>query len=152
MHGLSPAEFLESISSFLGTYYLVLGLMNAVAAFYLWQILDNAKQALIWLCVSLIFVMMAPLAYSGDPAVMAWVSVPEPLRNLIDAWTGAVTYSVGSLAVLIVMFIFRKFFVKPVVAWTMLNLSLLLMGVSMTDLNFADIVMKPDNVPSVAMV
>ena len=83
---------------------------------------------------------------------MAWVSVPEPIRNLVDAWTGAVTYSVGSLVVLIVMFIFRKFFTKPVVAWTMLNVSLLVMGLSMTDENFAEIVMKPDNVPIVAMV
>ncbi len=152
MHGLSTAEFLESISGFLGTYYLLLGLMNAVAAFYFWQILENGKQALIWLAVALVFVMMAPLAYSGDPAVMAWVSIPEPIKNLVDAWTGAVTYSVGSLLVLIVMFIFRKFFTKPIVAWVMLNASLALMGLSMTDVDFADIVMKPDNVPIVAMV
>jgi len=152
MHGLSHAEFLESISSFLGSYYLVLGLMNAVAAFYLWQILDYSRQALVWLAVALLFVMMAPLAYSGDPTVMAWVSIPALLKNLIDAWTGPVTYSVGSLGVLIFMFIFRRFFTKPVVAWSMLNIALALMGLSMTDSDFASIVMKPDNVPIVAMV
>ena len=152
MHGLSHAEFLESVAGFLGTYYLLLGLMNAVAAFYLWQILDLGKQALIWLAVALIFVMMAPLAYSGDPATMAWVSVPNFIQQLVNSWTGPVTYSVGSLAVLIVMYIFRGFFVKPVVAWVMLNASLALMGMSMTNPFFADIVMKPDNVPIVAMV
>ena len=49
-------------------------------------------------------------------------------------------------------FLFRRFFVQPIVAWTLLNLSLLVMGMSMTDPNFAAIVTKPDNVPIVAMV
>lgn len=152
MHGMTQAEFLESIAGFLGTYYLLLGLMNAVAAFYLWQILNKAQQALVWLLVALVFVMMSPLAYSGDASMMAWVSVPKPIQDFVNAATGPVTYSVGSLAVLIFMYIFRRFFTKPVVAWTMLNVSLALMGMSMTNPYFADIVTKPDNVPIVAMV
>ena len=152
MHGLSQAEFLDAIAGFLGTYYLLLGLMNAVAAFYLWQVLDKARAGMVWLCVSLIFVMMSPLAYSGDMEMMRWISVPGFIQNLVNYWTGPVTYSVGSLAVLIFMFIYRRFFTRPVVAWTMLNLTLALMGMSMTNPYFADIVMKPDNVPIVAMV
>ena len=50
------------------------------------------------------------------------------------------------------MSLFRRFFVQPMVAWAVLNLSLLVMGFSMTDENFAAIVMKPDNVPIVALV
>jgi hypothetical protein len=49
-------------------------------------------------------------------------------------------------------FVFRKFFVKPMVAWTVLNASLLLMGLAMADENFASIVMKADNVPIVGLV
>ncbi|MFM7137629.1 MAG: hypothetical protein ACKO1M_11255, partial [Planctomycetota bacterium] len=43
-------------------------------------------------------------------------------------------------------------FVKPMVAWTILNLALVVMGLSMADENFASIVMKPDNVPIVGLV
>ena len=38
------------------------------------------------------------------------------------------------------------------VAWAVLNILLLLMGLSMADENFASIVMKPDNVPIVGLV
>ncbi len=38
------------------------------------------------------------------------------------------------------------------VGWSLLNLSLVLMGVSMVDPNFAAIVTKPDNVPIVGLV
>ena len=56
------------------------------------------------------------------------------------------------LAILSLLFLGRNFFVKPMVAWTGLNLSMLFMGLSLTDYNFAQIVTKPDNVPIVAMV
>ena len=36
MH-LSEAEFLEGISGFLGAYYLVLAVSNALMAYYLWK-------------------------------------------------------------------------------------------------------------------
>jgi hypothetical protein len=62
------------------------------------------------------------------------------------------TYTVGTGVVLGVMFLFRKFFVRPAVAWSMLNLSLWFMGWSMTDPDFASIVTKADNVPIVAMI
>jgi hypothetical protein len=152
MHGMTDAEFLKSISIFLGSFYLLLGLMNAVAAFYLWEGLHRSGQALVWLVVALVFVMMAPLAFSGDPGMMQWISVPLPIQRFVNAATGPVTYSVGSLAVLLFMFFFRRFFTQPVVAWAMLNISLALMGLSMTNRSFADIVTKPDNVPIVAMV
>ncbi len=164
-------EFLASISTFLGTFYLLLGLMNAVAAFYLWQVLghehdDHAHdaapagqrrpnytaQAMVWLFVSVVFVCMSPFAFSGDPWLMGWISVPKPIQDFVNAATGPVSFSVGGLLVMLIMFYFRRFFTRPVVAWTMLNLSLLLMGMSMTNPFFADIITKPDNVPIVAMI
>jgi hypothetical protein len=51
-----------------------------------------------------------------------------------------------------VLFIFRAWFVKPTVAWTIWNLMLLFLGLSMPDPNFYGIVAKPDNVPIVALV
>src|SRR5215510_10294414 len=40
----------------------------------------------------------------------------------------------------------------PIVGWIQMNLSLVLMGLSMVDPNFASIVTKPDNVPIVGLV
>ena len=53
---------------------------------------------------------------------------------------------------LVVLYVFRRFFVQPLVAWTILNASLLLMGLCAVDKNFQAIVTKPDNVPIVALV
>lgn len=160
--------FLNQLSGFLGSYYLFLALMNGVAAYMLWQwprqpadhpsgdrpvtAANRVSPAFIWLLVSLGFLLLSPLAYSGDPETMAWITVPKVFRVAVDRLMNPTMYTVGSLVILLVMFLLRRFFVKPVVAWTMLNLSLLLMGMSMPDKNFASIVMKPDNVPIVAMI
>ncbi|MFO0906615.1 MAG: hypothetical protein U0939_26665 [Pirellulales bacterium] len=163
MHGhVSEAEFLHHIAGFLGYYYVALSVMNATAALYLWRtgqsrLLFKAGKfpvttALVWLFVSMAFLVMAPLAFSGNKGSMAFVSVPPALRELADSIMGPVVYSVGSLVFLTAMYLGRNFFVKPWVAWTGFNLSLLLMGFSMTDPDFASIVTKPDNVPIVGLV
>ena len=166
MHGQSLDVFLSQISGFLGSYYVFLALMNGVAAYLLWVRAGHASRplfrvpvvdfpitaAFVWLLVSLGFLLMAPLAYSGAPDIMAWISVPKVLRDGINRAMNPTIYTLGSLILVGVAFALRRFLVKPWVAWTMLNLSLLLMGMSMTDPNFFNIVGKPDNVPIVAMV
>jgi hypothetical protein len=83
----------------------------------------------------------------------AWASsLPQWLLDIINWGTGPTLYSVGTSLVLVFFFVFRRFFVRPLVAWTLLNPSLLVMGLAMTDPNFAAIVTKPDNVPIVSMV
>jgi hypothetical protein len=166
MHGQSLDVFLSQISSFLGSYYIFLALMNGVAAYLLWQRAGHDSRplfrvpgvdfpittAFIWLLVSLGFLLLAPLAYSGDPDIMAWISVPTVLRAGINRLMNPTIYTLGSLVLVLVAFFLRRFLVKPWVAWSMLNLAMLLMGMSMTDPNFFNIVGKPDNVPIVAMV
>ena len=154
MHGhISQPEFLWSISSLLGSFYLALALMNGIAAFYVWRRLRHSGLAAVWLALALVFVVFSPLAFSGAPGLMAWISIPDGFRNFVDTrLANAVTYSLGTLSALTILFVFRKFFVRPAVAWTILNLSLVVMGFSMTDSDFAAIVTKPDNVPIVAMV
>ncbi len=164
MHGQPIEEFLKQISSFLGAYYIALALMNAVAAFYLWNT-GKAKTichvpgsgaplntAHLWLLVSVFFTIISPLALSGHPQVMAWVSIPKPLRDGMDYIMNPTWYTLGVLVFLSILFIGRRLFVKPTVAWGGLNLSLLFMGYAMTDQDFAAIVTKPDNVPIVGMV
>ena len=166
MHGQSLDVFLRQISGFLGSYYIFLSLMNGIAAYLLWQRAGrNARTffrvpgvnfpitaAFIWLLVSLGFLLLAPLAYSGDPEIMAWISVPQILRAAINRLMNPTIYTLGSLVILGIAFLLRRLLVKPWVAWTGLNLALLLMGMSMTDPNFFNIVGKADNVPIVGLV
>ena len=147
------STFLSNISGFLGSYYIFIALMNAVAALYCWKSLKRGDLALTWTIVALVFVILSPLAYSGSETVMAFVSIPEFLRTIIDKVTAqAWLYTLGTTAILVLMFVARRFFVNPIVAWAGLNIVLLVMGLSMTDQEFAEIVTKPDNVPIVAMV
>ncbi|MFV2066527.1 MAG: hypothetical protein ACC645_06065 [Pirellulales bacterium] len=149
MHFLSPQVFSDTAASFLGPYYIILAVMNGVAAFYLWRN-GRGTQALFWLMVSGCFVVLAPLAGSANPAWMP--SIPESIQSFVNDHTGPVVYSVGTTLLLVVLFLGRKFFVQPPVAWAMLNLALLTLGLSMTNKDFFAIVAKPDNVPIVALV
>jgi Cytochrome b(C-terminal)/b6/petD len=147
MHGTETHD----ISGFLGFYYLALAVMNGVAALWMWQRLGKVRDAVIWLGVGMFFMFLSPSAMMGQALEM-----PQPVRGVLNAAltgnTGAIVYSVGTTIALIVLFIFRRFFVQPTVAWTMWNVAFFLMGLSMTDANFAAIVTKPDNVPIVALV
>ncbi len=165
MHGhQSPEEFLASISGFLGVYYLLLAAMNALAAYYLWQT-GRAKPLLplgtngkaittahLWMGVAVLFTIVAPIAMSGNASMLSLISMPQAVKALANRLMGPTVYTVGTLAVLSVLFLLRKWVTKPTVAWTGLNLALVLMGVSITDPNFALIVTKPDNVPIVGLV
>ena len=163
-HGLTDAQFLNTVASFLGPYYIVLALMNGIAALYLWR-MGTAKtwfniraggqdfpftSAIVWLLVAFVFVVMSPLAWSGHGAWMP--SMPEWLREFVNRSTGPVVYSVGTVVLLSILFVFRRFFVNPTVAWIIWNLMLLFLGLSMTDRDFYEIVAKPDNVPIVMLV
>ena len=147
MHGTEGND----ISGFLGFYYLALAVMNGVAAMWIWQRLGKTRDAVIWLFVGLAFMFLSPMAMSGKA-----LALPTPVKEVLNAAltgnTGAIVYSVGTTVALIVLFLFRRFFVQPTVAWTMWNAAFFLMGLSMTDENFAAIVTKPDNVPIVALV
>lgn len=147
MHG-SYEQFISGISPFLGGYYLSLGLMNAVAALILWQRFKDNTWAMVWLLAAGIYVgILAPFALQGLP-----FGLPQWFRTFVNDSTGPVIYSVGTLLVLGVCYVFRGFFVRPMVAFSLLNLSALLMGLSMTDRYFAMIVSKADNVPIVGLV
>ncbi len=143
-------EFLDRISGFLGAFYLMLAVMNGVMALVLWKKKDEVGLALVWVAVAALFVVLSPLAASGNAGMMP--QLPESVRSTVDYLTSPTIYSLGTSALLVIFFVFRRFFTRPMVAWTMLNVVLLIMGMAMTDPNFAAIVTKPDNVPIVSMV
>ncbi|MGE0757204.1 MAG: hypothetical protein AB7O38_09295, partial [Pirellulaceae bacterium] len=160
MHGpVNPEEFLHHISGFVGLYFLAMAFMNAYAAFHLWTSgratrllltpLGYLTTAHVWLVVSLAFTVMGGIALGGG---VRYLGLHQSVRDGIDALMKPETYTLGTFVVLTVAFLLRRFLVQPMVAWTLLNLALLFMGLSITDPDFASIVTKPDNVPIVAMI
>ena len=152
MH-VDTTEFLQGIAGFLGCYYIALAVMNSLAALYVWERLHKPGLALVWATLAVCYMIFSPIAFSSNPDWVAYISVPSVVQDVVNqTFGGPVMYSCGLLGMLVSMFIFRKFFVKPVVAWCMLNAMTLLMGLSITNPSFAAIVTKPDNVPIVGLV
>lgn len=156
MHG-NEAQFIQSIATGLGFFYLLVCAMNWTAALWLWRKgpvtygklfgLFPVTNVLVWLLVGGFFFTLAPFTMIG------WVPMlPESIKHAVNANSGPVTLTVGSLIVLSLLFVFRRYVVHPIVAWSAFNASLLAMGLSMTDPSFAAIVAKPDNVPIVGLV
>ncbi|MEI7781653.1 MAG: hypothetical protein WCJ18_06985, partial [Planctomycetota bacterium] len=146
----SNGLFLKDVAGFLGSYYTALAIMNAVAALILWQKKKEAGWAIVWSAFAAVLMVLASLALSGSESLVP--ALPPSARNLVNKLSGPVLYTLGTTALFTILFVFRKFFVQPMVAWTVFNAALLLMGLSMADQNFAGIVMKPDNVPIVGLV
>jgi len=159
----APPDFAEKVSSFLVWYYITLAVMNGVAAYYLWQKtepvtyfrtrLGNATisftNALLWCLVAVAFVVLASMT---GPNLGTMPQLPEWFRTFVNESTGPVIYTVGTTLVLMVLFFLRSWFVKPAVAWSIWNLMLLFLGLSMPDPDFYGIVAKPDNVPIMALI
>jgi len=146
----SSSLFLKDVAGFLGSYYTGLAIMNAVAALILWRKKGQPGWAIVWSVFAGVMMILASLALSGSESLVP--ALPQSARTLVNALSGPVLYTLGTTALFAILFILRKFFVQPMVAWTILNLAFLLMGLSMADANFASIVMKPDNVPIVGLV
>ena len=146
----SNGFFLNDVAGFLGGYYAFIAIMNGIAALVLWRKKDAGTWAFVWSVFAGVMMIFASLALSGSKSMVP--ILPEAIRGLVNNLSGPVLYTLGTTGILVVLYVFRKFFVQPMVAWTVLNVSLLLLGLSMADENFAAIVMKPDNVPIVGLV
>src|SRR5262245_65784495 len=101
MHGLTDAQFLSKVSSFLGVFYVALAAMNGVAALYLWRTsqmktwfnvpVGGGKSvpftnAFGWLLLAFLFIGMAPLAASSNGNWMP--SMPIAWREAINPSPG----------------------------------------------------------------
>src|SRR3954463_7587773 len=164
MHGLSPQQIAELVSSFLVPYYVALAAMNGIAALLMWQRFGQKTylelrlpaftfrltDALVWTIVALGYMVLASMAAGASMSMIP--KMPLAFREFVNANTGPVIYTVGTTIVLFLLFIFREWVVRPGVAWAIWNLMLLFLGLSMPDVNFFAIVAKPDNVPIVALV
>src|SRR4029078_4022298 len=162
MHGLSPQQIAETISAFLVPFYVALAAMNGIAALLMWKKFGPKTyfnvpgtkvpitDALVWALVAIGFMVLASMSARANMAMIP--KMPLAFREFVNSKTGPVIYSVGTTALLIILFVFRSWFVRHAVAWALWDLMLLFLGLSMPDVNFYAIVAKPDNVPIVALV
>ncbi len=142
------AEFLMDIAAPLGGFYALAAAMNALAA---WRGMRTGgaarRRAAAWLALVAVFAWFSVRACHGQPAELG-----RSVKAAIDAVLGPVTFFFGSLALLAAVFVGRRFFVRRWVAWSGFNAAVLFLGLSLADVHFAQVVLKPDNVPIVAMV
>lgn len=143
----NQAEFIARAAVPLGWFYVAAMLLNLVAVLYAWRKARNPKAVVAWLLASVVFGGLALEAFRGRPCVM-----PQAAKEAIDAALGPVTVTVGMFVVLAVLFLARRWLVRPGVAWIAFDGSLLFLGASLTDPNFAATVTRPDNLPILAMV
>lgn len=138
---------LQSAATLLGVYYLCAVALNVGSAWLAWRRARSIGRAAAWGVMAAMFGLLAARSLAGVPPEM-----PDWAKTAIDAALGPVSFTLGSLGVLVALFVGRRFFVKPWVAWGVFNASLAFLGLSFTDPEFAQIVLRPDNVPIVAMV
>ena len=122
--------------------------MNGIAAYYMWQKAEPVTyfrtrlpgftvaftNALLWTIVAIGYVVLASFAAAQlehDPKNAGRL----PRLRQREYWAGSLLsrHDVGAALCCIV---FRAWFVKPTVAWTIWNLMLLFLGLSMPDPNF----------------
>jgi hypothetical protein len=162
MHGhLSEPECLAGVSGFLGSWYLIAALANAGAAWRArrrWREPHGARgawagaQCLAWMLLAALFLALSLAAFQGDPRWLSLLSLLPALRDLLDRILGPTVFIVGACALLTCLYLGRRFFTRPAVAWAGLNLAVLALGLSLTDPDFVAIVGKPDNVPIMGLI
>lgn len=131
----------------LGIYYLIVALMNVGFASYLNRTTKNKTQALLWGAIAGIFLIHS-LAYFLHAD---WV-ISHHITHAIDAAMNPISYFVISTIAFCAMLYFRRFLTDPIVGWSILMATLLFSGWAMTDVNFRNIITKPDNVPIVILI
>jgi hypothetical protein len=152
----------------LGWIYLILAAMNFAWAVHVFRKgshfrtglggLLNAPQdvpgAAPWaLFATLLFLVgIVHVVANSDPSGF-WIRLPLIFKVAVDRLIASpVVYFIISIGIFGAAVALRKWLVKPTVAWTLLNIVLLFMTLSLTDYNFRQIVGKPDNVPIVSML
>jgi len=156
-------DLTRSVIFGLGWYYLLMFAMNAywTARSYKQDGSFGKKDvpyASIWASYSAVLLLLALVhfvsgfASSGDASSFT-LRMPLFFKNFLDQYfANPIIYFVMSVALYVLLIWWRKWLIKPTVAWTLLNIALLFMGLSLTDYDFRMIVGKPDNVPIVAML
>jgi len=140
----------------LGWYYLLMFLMNLAWTVRSYrddgEYSNGVPRAAVWAVYSSILMMVSAYHFTYPPEGFL-ISMPSWFRDPFDRYfSNPVLFFVLSILGYWAMIALREWWTKPRVAWVLLNISLLFMGLSLTDYDFRQIVGKPDNVPIVAML
>ncbi len=139
-------ELSTSIQIGLGVFFLVCVIMNLAFASYQ-NSHRNRSQGRLWTFVACVFLFHS-LAFFFQAG---WTLSAE-IKHAVDAVMNPVSYFFMSIIGLTALLYFRRTLTEPVVAWGVLQLTLLFSGWAMTDTNFRNIITKPDNVPIVILI
>jgi hypothetical protein len=143
-----------SIKVGLAIFYLLAAVLNIGFALYQYYLARNAKQTLVWSIVAGVFVLHAVLYLVGLNLVLPQ-GVRDSFTNVMGAYggqMGPILYTTASVVGFVALLAWRRFLTQPIVAWAILNISLLGGGWAMTDPNFRSIIVKPDNVPITMLI
>ncbi|MGE0377257.1 MAG: hypothetical protein AB7Q45_17745 [Planctomycetaceae bacterium] len=152
-----------SVINGLGWLYLLLAVMNGYWAYRVFQSgraieslfgIQHIPRAAAWAMYSMLLFLVAVvhLVKNSDPEAFP-LRLPEVFKDFVDTIiANPISYFALSMVLFVAMIWLRTWWTRPTVAWVLLNLSILFLGVSMTDYDFRQIVGKPDNVPIVGML
>ena len=157
-------DLTSSVVFGLGWLYIILFLMNMGWTLRAYRLdLENKflsglagshiPSASVWAIYSGVLLMTAMAHFTGSASPETFsIRMPEFAKSAIDWFADPVRYFCLSIGLFVGVVMLRKQLVKPTVAWSLLNASILFLGLSMTDYDFRLIVGKPDNVPIVGML
>src|SRR5579885_2274612 len=145
----------------LGWFYLLLFLMNCLWVKRSYNVDkpvrlggQDVPVAGFWALYTALLgmVSIAHLTGSNSPEQFL-IRLPESFKNFVDYYfANPIAFFIGSVTIFLLMIWLRAWWTRPTIAWILLNLALLFLGLSMTDYDFRQIVGKPDNVPIVSML
>ncbi len=159
----SHPDLTASVIRGLGWFYLLIAAMNAFWTYRVFRSganyesiagIEHVPKAAPWACYTALLFMLGSvqIVVDSDPADFMF-RLPVGFKNLVDVViANPISYFAVSMVIFVAMIWLRKWWTRPTVAWILLNISMLFLGVSMTDYDFRQIVGKPDNVPIVGML
>lgn len=154
----------SSVLTGLGWYYLIMCVMNLLWTVRSYKVdgefskstplVGGLPVATIWAVITAILMMVSAAHFSGTGSPDTFMlRLPGWFKDGFDSvFADPVVFFSISIVGFVAMIVLRGWWTKDTVAWSLLNLSVLFMGLSMTDWDFRQIVGKPDNVPIVGML
>jgi len=154
----------SSVLTGLGWYYLIMCVMNLLWTIRSYKVDGDLPQSVplvggfpvasLWAVVTAILLMVSATHFSGTGSPDTFlIRLPAWFKDWFDGtFANPVVFFGISIAGFVAMIVLRGWWTRDTVAWTLLNASVLFMGLSMTDWDFRQIVGKPDNVPIVGML
>jgi hypothetical protein len=152
MHGTETLA--RSFQFGLGIYYALVVLLNLGFAAYQFYVRRDKRLALVGALFAALFLLHAVFYLPGHGWQLSagLRGFTTNLMGLYGGQMGPILYTTLSVIGFAAFLYFRKFFTEPLVAWTILNVGLIVGGWSMTDPEFKKIIVKEDNVPITMLI